>query len=203
MFSIKLCDYGPKDVILHPTFYKQPVMNTIQIKDKHFTVSIKEQEIQKEVIRVANEINKDLAGKNPLFLSVLNGSFMFTADLMKHITIPCEISFIKLASYAGTSSTGVIKEMIGLNEDLTGRTVVIVEDIVDTGHTMKHLLSSIAAHNPEDVRVATLLLKPEKLKVELDIEYVAMRIPNDFIVGYGLDYDGFGRNYPEIYTVVE
>lgn len=102
-------------------------MDTIQIKDKLFTVSIKEQEIQKEVIRVANEINRDLAGKNPLFLSVLNGSFMFTADLLKHITIPCEISFVKLASYQGITSTGVIKEVIGLNEDIAGRTIVIVE----------------------------------------------------------------------------
>lgn len=108
-------------------------MDTIQIKDKMFTVSIKEQDILKEVTRVANEINRDLAGKNPLFLSVLNGSFMFTADLLKRITIPCEISFVKLASYQGVSSTGVIKEVIGINEDLTDRTVVIVEDIVDTG----------------------------------------------------------------------
>ena len=166
-------------------------MDTIQIKDKLFTVSIKEQEIQKEVIRVANEINRDLAGKNPLFLSVLNGSFMFTADLLKHITIPCEISFVKLASYQG------------LNEDIAGRTIVIVEDIVDTGLTMQRLLETLGTRNPEAIHIASLLVKPEKLKVNLNIEYVAMEIPNDFIVGYGLDYDGFGRNYPDIYTVVD
>ena len=170
-------------------------MDSIQIKDKKFTVSIKEEDILKEVSRVANEINRDLAGKNPLFLSVLNGSFMFTADLMKRITIPCEISFVKLASYQGVSSTGAVKEVIGINEDLSGRTIVIVEDIVDTGLTMQRLLETL-------IHIATLLVKPEKLKVDLNIEYAAMRIPNDFIVGYGLDYDGFGRNYKDIYTVV-
>ena len=167
-------------------------MDTIQIKDKLFTVSIREQEIQKEVIRVANEINRDLAGKNPLFLSVLNGSFMFTADLLKHITIPCEISFVKLASYQGVSSTGSIKEVI-----------VIVEDIVDTGLTMQRLLETLGTRGPKEIHIASLLVKPDKLKVDLNIEYVAMNIPNDFIVGYGLDYDGFGRNYPDIYTVVD
>ena len=128
---------------------------------------------------------------------------MFTADLMKHITIPCEISFIKLASYQGLASTGTIKEVIGINEDLAGRTVVIVEDIVDTGFTMQRLLETLGTRGPKDIYIASLLVKPEKLKVDLDIKYVAMRIPNDFIVGYGLDYDGFGRNYPDIYTVVD
>ncbi len=177
-------------------------MDTIQIKDKEFSISIPREEIRKEVKRVAEEINRDLAGQNPLFLSVLNGSFMFTADLMKHITIPCEVSFVKLASYQGVASTGTIKEVIGINEDLTNRTVVIVEDIVDTGLTMQRLLETLGTRNPKEIKIATLLLKPDKLKVALDIEYVAMKIPNDFIVGYGLDYDGFGRNYPDIYTVV-
>ena len=128
---------------------------------------------------------------------------MFTADLLKHITIPCEISFVKLASYQGITSTGVIKEVIGLNEDIAGRTVVIVEDIVDTGFTMQRLLETLGTRNPETIHIASLLVKPDKLKVDLNIEYVAMEIPNDFIVGYGLDYDGFGRNYPDIYTVVD
>ena len=178
-------------------------MDTIQIKDKQFTVSIKEQDIQKEVIRVANEINRDLAGKNPLFLSVLNGSFMFKSDLLKHITNTCEISFVKLASYQGVTSTGVILEVIGLIEDIAGRTVVIVEDIVDTGLTMQRLLDTLGTRNPQEIHIASLLVKPEKLKVDLNIEYVAMEIPNVFIVGYGLDYVGFGRNYPDIYTVVD
>ena len=178
-------------------------MDTIQIKDKRFKTFIPEADILKEVARVANEINHDLEGEDPLFLSVLNGSFMFTADLMKHLTIPCEISFVKLASYAGTASTGKVKELVGLNEDISGRTVVIVEDIVDTGLTMQRLLETLKARNPKEIRIATLLVKPDKLQVDLDINYVAMNIPNDFIVGYGLDYDGFGRNYRDIYTVME
>ena len=128
---------------------------------------------------------------------------MFAADLMRNLTIPSEISFVKLASYAGTSSTGKAKELVGLNDNIEGRTVVIVEDIVDTGVTMKHLLETLQAGKPKEIRIATLLLKPDKLEVELDIHYVAMRIPNDFIVGYGLDYDGLGRNYRDIYTVME
>ena len=177
-------------------------MNVIQIKDKKFSISIPEEQILKEVTRVAEAINRDLAGKNPLFLSVLNGSFMFTADLMKRITIPCEVSFVKLASYQGVASTGKVKEVIGINEDLTDRTVVIVEDIVDTGQTMQRLLETLGTRRPREIHIATLLLKPDKLKVDLDIEYVAMQIPNDFIVGYGLDYDGLGRNFKDIYTVV-
>ena len=157
-------------------------MSTIRIKDKSFTTFITEDKILKEVSRVADEINRDLEGTEPLFLSVLNGSFMFTADLMKRISLPCEISFVKLASYAGTSSTGKVKELVGLNENIEGRTVVIVEDIIDTGFTMQRLV--------------------ETLRLKLDIDYVAMNIPNDFIVGYGLDYDGKGRNYRDIYTVV-
>lgn len=177
-------------------------MSTIRIKDKSFTTFITEDKILKEVSRVADEINRDLEGTEPLFLSVLNGSFMFTADLMKRISLPCDISFVKLASYAGTSSTGKVKELVGLNENIEGRTVVIVEDIIDTGFTMQRLVETLRSKNPKDIRIATLLVKPDKLQVNLDIDYVAMNIPNDFIVGYGLDYDGKGRNYRDIYTVV-
>ena len=178
-------------------------METIRIKDKQVKTFITEEQILKEVARVGEEINRDLADANPLFVSVLNGSFMFTADLMKHVSVPCEISFVKLASYAGTSSTGKVKELVGLNDDITGRTIVIVEDIIDTGLTMERLIETLKARNPKEIRIATLLVKPDKLKVDLDINYIAMNIPNDFIVGYGLDYDGLGRNYRDIYTVIE
>ena len=185
-----------------PILRKHIAMESIQIKDKKFAISITEEQILKEVDRVAEEINRDLKDKNPLFLSVLNGSFMFTADLMKRITIPCEISFVKLASYQGISSTGKITEVIGVNEDISGRCVVIVEDIVDTGLTMQRLLETLGTRNPKEIHIASLLVKPEKLQVPLNIKYAVMNIPNDFIVGYGLDYDGLGRNYKDIYTVI-
>lgn len=178
-------------------------MDTIKIKDKTFAISIPSETIQREIARVAGEINCDLAGQNPLFLGVLNGAFMFASDLIKRITIPCEVSFVKLASYQGIVSTGVIKEVIGLSEDIAGRTIVIVEDIVDTGFTMQRLIESLGTRNPKEILIASLLVKPDKLQVDLDVNYVALNIPNDFIVGYGLDYDGYGRNYPDIYTIVE
>jgi hypoxanthine phosphoribosyltransferase len=144
-----------------------------------------------------------MAGKNPLFLAVLNGSFIFAADLMREITIPCQVSFVKLASYEGTTSTGKVTEVIGINEDLSGRTIIIVEDIVDTGQTLKRMIETLGTRNPESVHICTLLVKPEKLTVDLNIEYAAMEIPNDFIVGYGLDFDQEGRNLRDIYTIVE
>ena len=186
-----------------PTINRYYCMSTIQIKDKSFTTFLPEEKILTEVARVANEINRDLEGEKPLFLSVLNGSFMFTADLMKNLTIPCEVSFVKMASYQGTESTGQIKQLIGLNADIKGRTVVIVEDIVDTGRTMVKMLETLRAYEPKEIRIATLLVKPGKMEVDLPLDYVAMSIPDDFIVGYGLDYDELGRNYRDIYTVVK
>ena len=177
-------------------------MNTIQVFDKKFTISIPEKEILERVDAVAQQINKDMAGKNPLFLAVLNGSFIFAADLMRRITIPSEISFVKLASYQGTTSTGKVKEVIGINESLAGRTVIILEDIVESGLTIKRMMETIGTRNPASVHVCTLLLKPDKLKEDIDVEYVAMRIPNDFILGYGLDYNQQGRNLRDIYTLV-
>ena len=178
-------------------------MSIVKIKDKTFKTSIPEVEIQQRVKEVADHINRDMADKNPLLLAVLNGSFMFAADLMKNITIPCEISFVKLASYQGTQSTGEVKEVIGINEDLAVRTVIIVEDIVESGLTIQRMLDSLGTRNPDSIDVCTLLLKPDRLKVDLDIKYVAFSIPNDFILGYGLDYDQQGRNLRDIYTLME
>ena len=178
-------------------------MDSIKIKDKSFRVSIPEAEIKTRVKALAEQMSKDLEGKNPIFLAVLNGAFIFAADLMREMTIPCEISFVKLASYQGTTSTGKVKEVFGINEDLSGRTVVIVEDIVESGQTMKQMIESLGTRNPESVRICTLFFKPEKLKEDLNLDYVAFRIPDDFILGYGLDYDGLGRELKDVYTIVE
>ena len=178
-------------------------MKIVKIKDKEFAPFIPEKKILEQIDRVAEEINRDLADKNPLFLCILNGAFMFASDLMKRVHIPSEISFVKLTSYAGTTSTGTLKELIGLNEEIEGRSVVIVEDIVDTGHTIVSVIEQLKQKNPSDVRVATLLYKPNALKVELKLDYAAMEIPNDFILGYGLDYDGYGRNLADIYKIID
>ena len=176
-------------------------MKSIKIKDKEFVPMISEAEIKERVKAVAQQISKDMEGKNPLLLAVLNGSFVFAADLMREITIPCEISFVKLASYQGTTSTGKVKEVIGINEDLSGRTIIIVEDIVESGLTMKRMIESIGTRNPESVNICTLLLKPDRLKTDLDIKYVAFSIPNDFILGYGLDYDQQAKGLKDIYVL--
>lgn len=178
-------------------------MSTVQLKDKTFRTSIPESVILERVKAVAARINEDMAGKNPIFLAVLNGAFVFAADLIREITIPSQISFVKLASYEGTVSTGKIHEVIGINEDLAGRHIIIVEDIVDTGMTMKRMIEQLGTRSPASISICTLLFKPEKLQVDLDIKYVAMEIPNDFIVGYGLDYDQEGRGLRDIYTIVE
>ena len=176
-------------------------MSRVKIHDKWFETSITEAEIKERVKAVAAQISRDMEGKNPLLLGVLNGAFIFAADLMREMTIPCEISFVKLASYQGTTSTGTIKEVMGINEDLTGRHVVIVEDIVDTGLTMKRMIETLGTRNPASISVCALLVKPDKLQMDLDLKYVALRIPNDFIVGYGLDYDQQGRGLKDIYTL--
>ena len=178
-------------------------MSRIKIHDKEFEISIPREEILKEVKRVADEINHDYAGKCPILLGVLNGCFMFAADLMRNLNIECEISFVKLSSYQGTTTTGVIREVLGLAESIAGRDVIVVEDIVDTGYTMQRMIESLGTREPASVQIASLFLKPARLKVPVDVKYSAFTIPDRFIVGYGLDYDGLGRNLPDVYDVVE
>ena len=178
-------------------------MDQVQVNGRTFRISIPEVEIKKRVKEVAAEISRDMEGKNPLLLGVLNGAFIFAADLMREMTIPCEVSFVKLASYQGTTSTGKVTEVLGINEDLTGRDVIIVEDIIDTGLTMKRMIESLGTRNPASVSVCTLLLKPDKLQVELDVKYCAFKIPNEFILGYGLDFDQAARGLKDIYTLCE
>jgi hypoxanthine phosphoribosyltransferase len=176
-------------------------MKTVKIKDKEFELFLTKDVIEGAIGKIAEELNKDLADKDPLFICVLNGSFMYAAELMKRVSIPCEVSFVKMSSYKGTSSTGKIKEIYGLEEDIKGRTVVIVEDIVDTGYTMSLMLDQLNRDDPKEILVTTLLLKPDALKHQVKLDYVALEIPNDFIVGYGLDYDGYGRNLSDIYKL--
>ncbi len=176
-------------------------MEQVTIKDKTFVKSLPKEQIEARVAELAQEINQRFAGEKPVFLCVLNGAFVFAADLLRHVSLDCEVSFVKLASYSGISSTGKIREIMGLNVDVTGRPVIIVEDIVETGLTMRHMIDTLKAQNPKDIKVATLLNKPEKMKVDVPLDFIAFKIPNDFIVGYGLDYDGYGRNLADIYTL--
>jgi len=178
-------------------------MERIRVHDKVFEKYLSEKQILASIDVIAEAINSDYADKNPIFLSILNGSFMFTSDLLKRITRPSELTFLKLASYQGTSSTGKVKVLVGLNESLVNRDVIILEDIVDSGHTMVKLIEQVQSHNPASIKVATFLFKPDACKIDVPLDYVGMRIPNDFIVGYGLDYDGLGRNFPDIYSLVE
>lgn len=178
-------------------------MSHIKIHDKEFVKTISHEEIVAEVKRVAANINKDYAGKRPLLLGVLNGSFMFAAELIRNLEIECEISFVKLSSYQGTNSTGVIKEVLGLSESITGRDVIIIEDIVDTGLTMQNMLETLGTREPASIEIASLFVKPARLQVPVNVKYSVFTIPDRFIVGYGLDYDGLGRNLPDVYDVVE
>lgn len=158
------------------------------------------EEIGSRIMEMAAQIDRDYRDRDPLFLAVLNGAFMFTADLMKTVRIPCQVSFIKLASYSGTQSSGQVTELIGLNENIRGRHLIIVEDIIDTGITVAAILEAVKRYEPASVKVAALLLKPAALKENVSADYTCFEIGNDFVVGYGLDYDGYGRNLPHIYT---
>lgn len=179
-------------------------MKKVKILDKEFEIYIPYEKIRSVVEKMADQMNEELADKDPLFLCILNGSFMFAAELFKRINfVESEISFVKLASYNGDKTTGRVKQLIGLNEKIEGRTVVVLEDIVDTGITINNIGDQLAKLNPKEVLVATLLLKPDALQKEVDLKYIGLEIPNDFIVGYGLDYDGYGRNLLDIYSVIK
>lgn len=170
----------------------------LTIRDKTFIPFISAATIQERVRELAGQINEDYANKQPLIVVVLNGAFLFAADLMKQLTIPCEITFIRVASYTATESTGQVKQILGLSESLTGRDLIVVEDIVDTGLTISEVSNQLRATNPASIAIATLLFKPAALQQEMDLRYVGFEIENRFVVGYGLDYDGLGRNTPDI-----
>ncbi len=176
-------------------------MSTIQVLNKTFEPYLKEAAIQEKITELAAQLNKDYAGKRPLFLSILNGSFLFTADLFKQITIEAEVSFIKLASYKGTSSTGNVITAIGLDTNVKDRHIVILEDIIDTGKTLHHYLPQLDSMQPASVKIAVLLNKKEALQYPVKVDYACFDIPNKFVVGYGLDYDGLGRNSKDIYQL--
>ncbi len=178
-------------------------MKQVIISDKKFQIFIPHEKIKTTIEKIAEAMNRDLAMKNPLFICILNGSFMFATELYKRIElIESEISFVKLASYNGDSTSGEIKQLIGLNEKIEGRTVVVLEDIVDSGLTIEHIQKQLQQLNPKEVYIATLLLKPEALRKKVQLDYIGLEIPNDFIVGFGLDYNGYGRNLIDIYSVI-
>jgi hypoxanthine phosphoribosyltransferase len=177
--------------------------NTIQVWDKHFEPFLPESEIQERVRTIAAQINLEYEGRWPLFIAVLNGAFMFSADLFRHVAIQCEITFVKLSSYRGMASTGQMQTLLGLSEDLRGRDLIVVEDIVDSGLTINHIREQLSAMQPASVRVASLLLKPGSLKVPVQLDYIGFEVPDHFLLGYGLDYNGRGRNLRDIYHHVE
>jgi hypoxanthine phosphoribosyltransferase len=173
----------------------------IQLHDKQFVPFISAEEIDFAIKKMVAEIEDDFVDEIPVFIGVLNGSFMVVSDFVKSYKKSCEVSFVKMASYEGMATTNEVKELIGLNQDLTGRTVVVIEDIIDTGNTIVELKELFKKQNPKHFKIATLFFKPEAYKKEVKIDYVGIRIPNKFIVGFGLDYDGLGRNLPEVYQL--
>ena len=177
-------------------------MSVIKVHDKSFETYLSEEIILQRIKELAADITKDYAGKRPLFIAILNGSFMFASDLFKYLNIEAELCFIKLASYRGMKSSGNVVTSIGLEDDLFGKEVVIVEDIVDTGKTLHNFLPKLLHQQPKSLKIVTLLHKPEATEYPLQLDYVGFNIPNKFVVGYGLDYDGLGRNLKEIYQLI-
>lgn len=178
-------------------------METVKVLDKTFYKTISYEEIQEAISKVAVRMNNDLKNEDVIFLGILNGAFLFAADLFKQIEFDSQISFLKVASYTGTSTSGNVKRLIGLNEDIANKTVVVLEDIIDSGITMDYLLKQLKGYEPKQILIGTMLFKPSAFEKDYDIHYIGLEIPNDFIVGYGLDYDGFGRNLKNIYTLLE
>jgi hypoxanthine phosphoribosyltransferase len=177
-------------------------MKEIRILDKKFSEFISEKAIKTRVEELSKQINNDLAGKDVVFLGILNGAFLFAADLFRRIELPARISFVKLASYEGLSSSGTIKELIGWNEDIKGKTIIITEDIVDTGNTLERIVDELSIRKASDVKTATMLHKPAAYTKKIPLDYVGFEIPDDFVVGYGLDYNGYGRNLPSVYKLI-
>ncbi len=176
-------------------------MELVKLHDKEFKPYISAEEIHANLVKLAEALSADIKKSFPLFIVVLNGSFIFAADLVKLLKFPCEITFVKLASYHGTASTGNVSELIGLTENIEGRTVVIVEDIIDTGNTLEKLHSLLHDKQAKEIKTVTLLFKPEAYQKTIPVDYVGIRIKNEFVVGYGLDYDGLGRNLKDIYIL--
>jgi hypoxanthine phosphoribosyltransferase len=177
--------------------------NRIKLKDKTFRVLISAEEIDKAVTRVAEQLNERYEGRTPIFLGVLNGSFLFLADLVRKVNFENQVAFVKISSYVGTESTGRVTQQLGIDFDIEGRDIVIVEDIVETGHSMTYLLDYLKSKSPASISICTLFFKPEKFLYDYDIDYTALSIGNEFIVGYGLDYDQLGRNLKDIYVIDE
>lgn len=176
-------------------------MSYITVHDKTFEPFLSDAEIQQAVKKIGSEITTDYKGKKPLFIGVLNGAFMFCSDLLKTVDTACEVTFVRLSSYEGMKSTGEVRNVMNLQEDVSGRDLILVEDIVDTGLTMQKALEYFGTLGPNSIEIASLLVKPDCLKRELDIKYMGFEIPEKFVVGYGLDYDGYGRNLKDIYQL--
>jgi len=178
-------------------------MDRVKILDKEFKLVISSSEIEEAVTDIATRLNRELSGKKVIFVGILNGSFMFAADLFRKIDFDCQITFLKLASYQGTSTSGKIQRLIGMNEDIKDHTVIIIEDIVDTGHTLDSIIKQIKGYEPAEIKIATLLFKPDAYQFNIKLDYVGIEVPNDFLIGYGLDYNGYGRNLKQIYSITE
>jgi hypoxanthine phosphoribosyltransferase len=178
-------------------------MSLVTVHDKVFKPFINRETIEKRVGELGKQIDADYEGKRPLFLAILNGSFVFAADLFRHITVDAEISFIKLASYKGTTSTGNVVTAIGMEETLHQRHVILLEDIIDTGKTLSSFIPDIISRQPASLKIATFLTKPSALKYDVKADYIGFEVPDKFVLGYGLDYDGLGRNLPELYELVD